>query len=142
MHRIRAATESDLLQAARIYEEEYRTADWVSSSERNAINFQAATKGEDVFVAVDQQNAEHVRGFISIWTRDCFIHHLFVDRNCRRMGVGTALLNSLACWLPRPWTLKCVEANTAALGFYRSLGWVEKEANVGVHGAYRLLELP
>ena len=134
---VRPATKSDLVDASRIYGEALRTADWLPRTHPKPIDFMTATDGEEVFVAANEK--DEVTGFISVWTADSFVHHLYVDAVFRRSGVGTALVHSLEAWLPRPWSLKCVKANVAALRFYRWLGWQRAGEGVGDDGPYLLL---
>ena len=64
-----------------------------------------------------------VVGFVAVWQQDAFIHHLYVSAGSRRSGVGTRLLASLTPWLPLPWHLKCVLANSSAMRFYQARGF-------------------
>ncbi|WP_442511475.1 GNAT family N-acetyltransferase [Novipirellula sp. SH528] len=137
MHEIRTATSLDLPHAKRIYDSAIQGADWLPKGSRTKPDFVSATEGEDIFVSVNANR--DVTGFISVWSADSFIHHLYVDPSFRRMGVGTALLASLDAWLPRPWTLKCVSANDHAMAFYKSLGWVAESTGNGPEGEYHLM---
>ena len=80
-----------------------------------------------------------VLGFIAVYAPGAFIHHLYVAPQAQGQGIGRALLDSLADWLPKPWRLKCVVANTAARAFYARTGWVETERAMGSQGEYVLL---
>ncbi len=137
MHEIRTATSRDLAHAKKIYDSVIRVADWLPKGSRTKPDFSSATAGEDIFVSVNANR--DVTGFISVWSEDSFIHHLYVASSFRRMGVGTALLASLDTWLPRPWTLKCVSANVHAMAFYKSLGWVSETTENGPEGEYHLM---
>jgi GNAT superfamily N-acetyltransferase len=79
-------------------------------------------------------------GLLSVWVPESFIHHVYVDPEFERQGVGTALLSSLETWLPLPWQLKCVIANTSARAFYATHGWIEVGSGNGDQGRYALLE--
>jgi GNAT superfamily N-acetyltransferase len=79
-------------------------------------------------------------GFVSVWEPDAFIHHLYVRNGSRGKGIATKLLNSLANQLPKPWRLKCVRANAAAIAFYLGHGWLEVSSGVGEDGPYAVLE--
>jgi GNAT superfamily N-acetyltransferase len=137
---IRAATESDLIDAARIFQTVVSSAQWLPESSRSATDLAAASEGEDISVAYRKTTG--VCGFISVWRPQSFIHHLYVDPRCHRQGVGTALLASLADWLPAPWTLKCAAANTSALAFYTAHGWKPIDTGISENGKYILLEYP
>lgn len=112
---------------------------WHDASQYPPDDFYKQTAGEVVFVAEDA--AGKIVGFVSVWEQDAFIHHLYVDPDYKRKGVGTALMNSLFSWLPFPYRLKCITRNRQALKFYRKLGWVEVERAIGEDGEYALLEL-
>lgn len=84
-----------------------------------------------------------IAGFIGVYAEKQFIHHLYIAQPFRRQGIGAALLDSIEAWLPRPFRLKCVEANAEALTFYRSRGWVAIRRNSdGADGPDLLMELP
>jgi len=135
---VRRATEDDLIAVARIFTTIISTAQWLPEHSRTETNFAAASEGEDVWVA--ERPAVGICGFISVWRPQSFIHHLYVDPRFHHQGVGTALLASLADWLPEPWTLKCAASNTAALVFYESRGWRTIDTGVSENGPYFLLE--
>lgn len=79
-------------------------------------------------------------GLVGVWEPESFVHHLYVDVRFQRQGVGTVLLDALEGWLPKPWRLKCVQANHQALAFYHASGFRAIEAGQGRHGAYVLME--
>lgn len=79
-------------------------------------------------------------GLVGVWEPESYIHHLYVDARFQRQGVGTALLDALEGGLPKPWRLKCVQANHQALAFYQASGFKAIEAGQGRHGAYVLME--
>lgn len=137
MLRVRVANKHDLVHAAELYESSVRSADWLPATSRTACDFASDTEGEVIHVCVAANQA--VVGFVSVWEAESFIHHLYVDAGSRRMGVGTALLTSLHCWLPKPWTLKCVAANRAAIDFYRSLGWTSDGTECGPDGDHYVM---
>ncbi len=135
---VRAATESDLIEVARIFQTVVSSAQWLPESSRAATDFAAASEGEDVWVAYRESLG--ICGFISVWRPQSFIHHLYVDPRYHRQGIGTALLRSLADWLPGPWTLKCAAANTSAIAFYTAQGWRRIDTGISENGKYFLLE--
>ncbi|QDV68702.1 putative acetyltransferase [Rosistilla carotiformis] len=135
---IRTATPEDLIAAAKIFRDAIRTADWLPPASRQLTDFAAVSVDEDVFVCCDDANV--VQGLVSVWRPEAFIHHLYVDSRFRNQGVGSLLLASLENWLPRPWTLKCANANHAAMGFYRSRGWRAIRVDENEHGPYTVLE--
>ena len=135
---IRLATETDLLAASKIYHRSLSDAKWLSLAARKRISFECDTDGEEVYVYVSDSG--EIYGFVSIWTASSFVHHLYVDSRFRRSGVGSALLQSLDRWLPRPWSLKCLKENTAALAFYLTLGWDKTGSGESDDGPYWLLQ--
>lgn len=138
MTQIRRATESDLFHAARIFREAISSAEWLPEQGRQHTDFKKASKEDAVFVAVDE--SDRVLGFVGVQIRESFIHLLFVDQRFHGRGIGTALLTSLDDWLPFPWSLKCVDANTHALSFYDSCGWKVVGSGDGKQGKYSVLE--
>ncbi len=135
---IRSATASDIPEVDRLYRAAIRAAMWLPEQARFPMDFAAASAGERVFICRDDK--DRLLGFVSVWEPESFIHHLYVDPQHQGCGVGTSLLASLADWLPQPWSLKCVEKNSAALSFYRSRGWRTQSRDQGEHGAYLLLQ--
>lgn len=109
---------------------------WLDAEIFQLSDFQKQTEGERVFVA--EEGGELV-GFISVWEKDAFIHHLFVSPRFQRRGIGTMLVKSLYSWLPLPYTLKCDAKNEQALAFYQTTGWQETGKGCGEHGEYILL---
>lgn len=135
---VRRATEADWVDVTRIFTTVISSAQWLPEAARAETDFAAASEGEEIWVAERPEGG--VCGFISVWRPQSFIHHLYVDPRFQRQGVGTALLASLADWLPEPWTLKCVAANSLALAFYSARGWKPIETGVSENGRYILLE--
>lgn len=80
-----------------------------------ASSFDKDTEGEFILVAlVDNE----IVGFVSVWSRDNFIHHLYVSNHFQNKGIGLRLLNSLIKKAPSELTLKCLVKNKLALNFY------------------------
>lgn len=90
---------------------------WEEPSSLRAEDFDLQTVDELKFVAVE---ASRILGFISVWEPDSFIHHLHVDPDLPRRGIGSALLRALPGWPTARYRLKCVALNTPALAFYRA----------------------
>lgn len=137
MSLIRLATEMDLATISQIYCGSLRDASWLPTEARDRVDFYRDTEGEAIFVYVGELS--EIYGFVSVWTESSFIHHLYVDSRFRRLGVGTALLGSLGRWLPRPWSLKCLKANSVALEFYLARGWHYAGSGESDDGPYWLL---
>lgn len=134
---VRRATDADWGDITRIFTTVVSTAQWLPEAARAETDFAAASEGEEIWVA--ERPGVGVCGFISVWRPESFIHHLYIDPRFHRQGIGTALLESLANWLPEPWTLKCAAANTLAFAFYTARGWKQIETGVSENGPYFLL---
>lgn len=102
-----------------------------------ADGFDGATEGELVLVA---RRDGRVAGFVSAWLPDHFIHLLFVAPDALRRGVGSALLSACLDRIGRPATLKCLQANTDALAFYRRHGWEIVAPGRAEDGPYYLMK--
>ena len=114
------------------------TFTWTDTSRFKLSDFEEETKGEFILVAfVDEIPV----GFVSVWTADNFIHHLYVDNKFQHQSVGTQLLNAVLNKFDLPVRLKCEEDNTKAIRFYRKKGFVEKEKGQSAIGTYILFEL-
>ena len=135
---LRPATEGDRDALEKLYRDCRRGAPWLPAW-RTDSTFASVSEGEAVYVAVT--NGGDLEGFVSAWESDPFVHHLYVREGSRGRGIGTALLASLVGWLPFPWRLKCVRANTEALDFYTRRGWQPKDEGSGSEGAYVELQL-
>ena len=140
MHQVRAAKSTDAAAIQRFFERVIREAEWLPDSARSETDFVASSPGESVFVCY-AANGE-LAGLLAVYVPEAFIHHLYVAPEHQRQGVGTALLGSLASWLPLPWRLKCVRANRSAQAFYQSVGWRQIGTGNSDQGPYLLLEKP
>lgn len=101
-------------------------------------DFDEQTRGEYVLVAVAD---DHIAGFISLWLADNFIHHLYVDCAYYRQSIGTELINAAKKKAGLPLTLKCLESNINAIGFYKKRGFAVKATGSSDEGTYIVLEL-
>ena len=120
------------------FKERLKTFSWADLSEFSLSDFDAETKGEYILVAsIDGM----IAGFISVWIKDNFIHHLYVDGKFQNQGIGTQLLNAALAKIGSPISLKYEEKNTSAVRFYRQKGFIEKAKGVSKIGNYILFEL-
>ena len=117
-----------------LIDEVYQNATWLATSANRSLDFTQVTKGERITVAENRDG--RIVGVVSVYEVDAFIHHLYVAASTHRQGVGGVLLDSLKPWLAHPWRLKCLCANTSALAFYASRGWVVEEEGIGEEGPY------
>ena len=120
-------------------------ATWLAPGAEIDTDFKRNSGGETVWVCpgrgagIDLGSDHPLLGFIAVYAPGAFVHHLYVAPQALGQGIGRALVDSLAGWLPKPWRLKCVVANTAARAFYAHTGWVETERAMGSQGEYVLL---
>lgn len=140
MIHIRLATPADHPALAEIFLASRRHAfPWENPQSFQLTDFAVQTEGEVIRLAEDDSTGQ-VLGFISVWTPERFIHHLFVDPARLGQGTGRLLLEDLSSWLPQPWQLKCKTANRPAYGFYLHLGWRELSRADDPTGEYALME--
>jgi GNAT superfamily N-acetyltransferase len=112
------------------------TFPWTDAELYQATDFDAHTEGELILVAL--LDAEIV-GFASIWEQDSFLHNLFVQPSALRKGVGRALLARCMEYFRETPTLKCLQQNDNATGFYLSQGWDVVREEIGPEGPYLLM---
>lgn len=130
-------TDHDILRTL-FLKERQATFYWLDPATFQLNDFDRNTKGEVILVA---RIGGIPVGFISIWMRDRFIHHLYVDQQYHGKGIGTALLKAALDKTSLPITLKCLENNTKATIFYEKKGFTIKERGRSEHGAYIVFEL-
>ena len=104
--------------------------------------------GESVFVALSQKlslsqkpSGEKIIGFVSVWSAQKFVHHLYVDPDYQGKGVATALVRQCVDEFGYPLSLKCLVTNTAACKYYEASGWKNAGLSGGTDGdaiLYRL----
>ena len=135
---VRQFEQGDAAAVQRLYERAVGRAVWLPAVAKADADFARASQGEAVFVCHGPEG--RLVGLLSVWVPESFIHHVYVDPEFERQGVGTALLSSLETWLPLPWHLKCVIANTSARAFYATHGWIEVGSGNSDQGPFVLLE--
>lgn len=102
---------------------------WLEAAYLAALNPAAAPR-RIALVACDTQN-EDMAGFAvaSLLPPQAELETIAVAASCQRQGLGRRLFNSLACELQAAGAhgidLEVRNSNHAALGFYRSLGFVK-----------------
>ena len=112
---------------------------WVDASVFHLSDFDSETKGEYILVA---RSNGSIAGFISIWLKDNFIHHLYIAKKFQNQGIGTKLLRVFLETSSIPVQLKCLQQNKQAISFYKKNGFIEKETGSSGNEAYLLLEHP
>ncbi|RUT70109.1 GNAT family N-acetyltransferase [Flavobacterium cupreum] len=111
---------------------------WADRSAFDLLDFDVQTKGEYILTALYNKK---VIGFISVWMRDNFIHHLYIDEAFHKRGIGKILLKAALEQTKFPVMLKCLERNTQAVAFYKKTGFTEKAHGDNENGPYILFEL-
>ena len=140
---IRPYRHADRARCAEIYVAARRVAfPWVPAENFSPDDFIRDTADEQIAVAERSTNGAEaeILGFVSVFLSGRFIHHLYVDPDRRRAGVGRLLVRHAIGLRRGPWRLKCVVANTPAMAFYRSEGWVEEgrgSDDLGPHATLR-----
>ena len=139
---IRPYRPADRSRCAQIYVAARRVAfSWVPVEQFTTDDFIRDTADEEIAVAEFRSDGSGmVVGFVSVFLPGRFIHHLYVDPDRRRMGIGRRLVRHAVGIRPGPWRLKCVVANAPAMAFYKSEGWVEEgrgSDDMGPHAALR-----
>lgn len=112
------------------------TFTWLDTSNFELLDFDRDTEGEQIWIAVEGND---VLGFISIWTPDSFIHHLFVSPNKLANGAGTELLK-IAKQQFSQLSLKCLIANERATEFYRAKGFFIDSTVIDGLESYHLMK--
>lgn len=140
---IRPYRPADRSRCAEIYMVARRAAfPWVPAEQFSTDDFIRDTAEEEIAVAefLSEGSGADVVGFVSVFLPGRFIHHLYVDPGRHRIGVGRLLVRHAVGLRSGPWRLKCVVANSAAMAFYRSEGWVEEgrgSDDLGPHAKLR-----
>ncbi|MEX1033593.1 MAG: GNAT family N-acetyltransferase [Cellvibrionaceae bacterium] len=135
---IREFVENDREALRAVYLETRRQAFHWLNDEFLRGDFDKDTEGETIWVC---EESGTIAGFVSVWVRVNFIHHLFVLPRFSRLGHGSRLLEVCLNNIGRPARLKCLAANSGALEFYRSKGWRIVSEGVSTGGEYYLLEV-
>ena len=140
---IRPYRRADGVRCAIIYLDARHVAfPWVPMEEFSVDDFIRDTADEEIAVAEGRIDGgeTQVLGFVSVFTPGHFIHHLYIDPQHRRLGIGRALVRHAVAAPGGPWRLKCIMANVPAMAFYRSDGWVEEgrgEDGLGLYATLR-----
>ncbi|ULQ52066.1 GNAT family N-acetyltransferase [Flavihumibacter fluvii] len=108
---------------------------WMDRDSFRESDFDEETNGEYILVA---HYGNNIAGFISIWMKDNFIHHLYVDPAFQQKGIGSELLKAALELLDAPVTLKCLVKNEKAILFYRKQGFFEMGTGPSAEGRYIL----
>ncbi|WP_216824385.1 GNAT family N-acetyltransferase [Emticicia sp. TH156] len=113
------------------------TFTWLNTSHYHLESYDTDTQGEYTLVAFI---GDVIVGFISAYEPDNFIHHIYVHLSYQKMGVGKLMVDAMLQQLKTPITLKCLQANQAAIAFYKKCGFVQKKKGISVEGIYIIFE--
>lgn len=113
------------------------TFTWMAPGSFHLSDFETATKDEYILVA---RRNHQIVGFISVWLPEYFIHHLYVKTANQQQGIGKALLDEFFSGVKATFHLKCLMKNSAAIAFYKSYGFIEKEYVNDPEGDYLLFQ--
>lgn len=139
MYSIREAHPDDLTALRELFLQVRRnTYAWLNTSGYLLTDFDEETADEYILVAMDENR---MIGFISIWLKENFIHHLYVDSRYQDKSVGSELLKTAIGIVNAPVRLKCLELNANAISFYRRKGAIEIGGGISEDGPYILFEL-
>jgi ribosomal protein S18 acetylase RimI-like enzyme len=130
----------DLAACIRIFDRAWHHGHPWSPRTIDAGVFWHETEKEDILVAETPEGG--LAGFAAVYRPARFIHHLYVDPQAHGRGIGQTLLEAGVALAGRPASLKCQTGNVAALGFYRRLGWIERDRGHSETGPWVRLEMP
>lgn len=134
---VRAWQESDRPFLRTLYLHARREAwPWLDSSDWQLEDFDAATRDEQILVAMQDG---HRVGFASVWSNDNFLHNLFVDPQYQRAGAGSLLLKRVQETFTSTGSLKCLVRNERAVAFYQRHGWHIESTGDSPDGEYYLM---
>jgi ribosomal protein S18 acetylase RimI-like enzyme len=123
---VRRALKSDFKDLVKIYNESRISVECFTDPDISIEEFTLIVKGEEIhLVAIESI----IIGFISVWAKDNFIHHLYVTPGYQHRGVATNLLNSCVSCYGLPLSLKSVVSNTAACAFYENNKFVAESVH-------------
>ncbi|MBE8728156.1 GNAT family N-acetyltransferase [Flavobacterium hungaricum] len=111
---------------------------WKDQTSFHLEDFDKETQGEYILTAFFENRPI---GFISVWVPNKFIHHLYIDSEFQKRGIGKSLLEAIVNEIGYPLRLKCLEKNTLAISFYKKLGFTEKEKGGFGNDSYILFQL-
>jgi ribosomal protein S18 acetylase RimI-like enzyme len=112
---------------------------WIPPERFRLNDFKRETEGETILVA---EVSGRVVGFASVWEPDCFLHHIYVDPEMLRRGIGRALIAAAISSCEKPLELKCQTNNKPAMAFYRRLGFIGADTGVSDMGPWLRYRAP
>lgn len=133
MESIREYLNSDFDSIMNVYHEARQLETCFTKGELSSSKFASLVEGELIYVYVHE---EKVIGFISIWSPEKFIHHLYILPADQGKGIGTKLVDHCIGIFGLPISLKSLAANERACLYYESHNWIIEEIGRGSDGLY------
>lgn len=125
----------ELIVLLTLFNEARKSAQGFHGRDASFEEFKKQVDGEQIYIATVDGN---IVGFVSVWEKGNFIHHLYVDPKHQNRNIGSALIAKCKEIFGLPLSLKCIEENTGACAFYEKNGWVLGERDTGPDGPYIL----
>lgn len=110
---------------------------WLPKESFHKSSFNQDTEGEYILVA---KVGKEIVGFVSVWSQDNFLHHLYISNNFQRKGIGTLLLNKIIEKASSDLSLKCLKQNKLGIHFYLKSGWEAISKGISKDGEYILFK--
>lgn len=130
---------SDYLAIAGIYlRSRQQNFSWQEPDDFKLADFDVVLSDDQIWIASYQAIP---LGYVSLFTADRFLHHLFIDPLYQRCGLGQKLLKQARLILKDQIYLKCLCANQLALVFYQHQGFQILSRGEDSDGDYFLLGL-
>jgi len=119
---VREFCASDYQRCSEIFQRAWNLAFPTAVQPVRAEQLMKETTDERMLVA---EKDSTVVGFASIFEPESFLHHLYVDPDHHRQGIGTLLLAYAEQTAKAELSLKCQIANSEAIRFYKRQGYSE-----------------
>lgn len=139
---IRQAREDELEACRRVFNRARRSVDaFGPDADLDRDAFLEAVRDEYILAALNAEG--EITGFAGVYTPDAFLHHLYIDPDHHRCGVGRRLVDAACAICERPLRLKSLTENIGARAFYAALGWSERpDGGVSPDGEWIWVDAP
>ena len=131
---IRDCQNDDMAKVVEIYNAARSPEACFTNAEMSEQKFSTLIRDEKLYVAIV---SNEISGFVSIWPRERFIHHLYILPSFQNQGIASGLVRHCLQGFGRPLSLKSLEANKRACKFYENMGWSCEDTGRGSDGPYR-----
>lgn len=135
---VRTGSEKDYDHLVRVFNASRASSGCFGGGSITPNEFEEQVKGEVIHV-MDVKRG--IAGFVSVWERDKFVHHLYVAPRFQGQGIGKDLLDLCVEKYGLPLSLKCELANVRARRFYERHGWKAGDRGEGPNGPWQRLWL-